>query len=253
METFAINMNNKLLDNQRINEMYWTSGLYKDGCSDKKIHSVFENYCDYITYHKSMMHKVENASKKNGVSKSAIIKEILKSRLYRNVFAKDPIRQKTHEHTQFNNMCIAVAELKHEFNNVGFHFYDNEKHNKYVVDENGKLVSKIKKYSNPYKESKMFDFVLEMTKNGKKHIVFFDNKVTNGNGGSQDNTGREMQTTHKYCSKNTDPNVYFCFILDGDFWKHKKANITTNKNILRCDACNFKETIIQLMHDINII
>ena len=248
METFTQRLEMRQKENFRINDIFWKEGMYNGCCSKAKILSVFKDMKHYCEYSTLMERKVENEAKLNGCTKNEIIKEIMASKLYRNHFAKKAIKQSTHENTQKDVMYDFICELKKEYPMIGFSFDDN-KENKYAINDKGVVVSKIDEETRPYTESKLFDFRLLLRSKGKTFNIFFDNKATSGNGGSQDNTCREMQSTHKYCLLNKEKHVFFYFILDGDYWKHRKASISTAKNILRSDVFGFKETIVKFIHD----
>ena len=77
---------------------------------------------------------------------------------------------------------------------------------------------------------------------------FDRNKYTKENGGSQDDVCREVETTHKYCTLNTNPFHKFVFVLDGNYWTNKANNIITTKNIIRTTSSKLSMSLLNLIN-----
>lgn len=253
MKTFKAEETNLQKKNFQINNKYWLGKMYDEKCSECKKISVFGSLTEYAKYNNLMQTKLYNESYRNGVDKQVILDSILNCELYRNTFAKNPKKQRLHEKVQYNNICEIINDLAEEYPHLKFVVNGNEDCNRFVVNDNGNVVSKCGKRCNSYKESKLFDYVLTITKGKRKYTFYLLNKYTHEKGGSQDNTRREMQQTHKYCLMNDDANTYFCFILDGGYWKEIVANIRTKGNIIRTTSFEMKNTLVKFLQKNNII
>lgn len=233
--------------NYQINNEYWLGKMYDKKCSDKKKLKVFGNINEFNSYHNLMQKKLFDASIKNGCDKVTVLENIIGCELYRNTFAKNPKKQRLHESVQYDNICEVINELRDEHNELTITINNNDNNSRFVVNENGELVAKRGKRSNSYKETKMFDYVINITNGKKRCTLYLLNKYTHEKGGSQDSTRREMQQAHKYCTLNKNKNTYFCFVLDGGYWKEIVANIRTNKNIIRTTSFEFKNTLVKFL------
>lgn len=229
------------LENFDINDEFWMNGHYYS--DDER----------YKKYRLKMKKKVENEMKLSNCSEEEIVDNIIQNKLYRNHFAILSSKQKTHERSQYSIICDIVSKFNQKYNNKGivFNCSINKETNQFLINNNGKLFRRTKK-SDPYKESKLFDFDFTISYRGDIFHLFLINKYTKENGGSQNNALREMEVTHQYCVKNKNENIYFVFFLDGDFWKNEEYIISEN-NIIRTNHLSFEETINQFLIIKNII
>lgn len=233
--------------NYRLNNRYWLDKMYETNFSEKKKISVFGSLNEFNNYHNLMQTKLFNESIKNGCDKAKVLDSIMTCELYRNTFAKNPKKQRLHEEVQYYNICEAINELNTEYPSLDIQLNGNETCNRFIINDSGNVVSKCGKRCNSYKESKLFDYIMTISKGGKSFTIYLLNKYTHEKGGSQDNTRREMQQAHRYCQLNKDKNVYFCFILDGGYWKEIVANIRTKDNIIRTTSFEIKNTLVKFL------
>lgn len=223
------------LENFSINDDFWMNGHYYSG--DER----------YNKYRMKMKKKVENEMKLSNCSEKEIVDNILQNKLYRNHFAILSSKQHSHERSQYSVICDIVSKLNKKYREKGivFNCSVNKLSNLFLINNEGRIFQRTGK-SNPYKESKLFDFDFTISYRGDIYHLFLINKYTKENGGAQNNTLREMETTHKYCIKNKNENIYFVFFLDGDFWKSEEY-IISEKNIIRTNHILFEETIIRFL------
>ena len=194
---------NNLAYNIIQNDEFWLDGHY------------YDNSIEWTKYRNQMKKKVNNEIKDWFCTEEEVINEIIRSKLYRNHFALSPGKQKSHEKTQFSVVSDIVKRMNREFKekyHVIFSLDNNELVNKYYIKSNGSVASRRGKTSDIYEESKLFDYEFTIAHNGNIYRWFLINKYTKEDGGSQNNTYREIGDTYKYCLKNTSKNVYFVFL-----------------------------------------
>lgn len=94
------------------------------------------------------------------------------------------------------------------------HFFPIEK-DKYFLDRNGGFRYNEKR--NKFYDSKTFDYGVQIEIGKKEISVFFSLKGVDTDGGHQDDVLMEIGKTCELIEKNKDENLYFVFLLDGEY------------------------------------
>lgn len=231
--------------NLQLTRYFYANNLYEDEVNADDVLKVFKTPKEYRSFYKQQMKAIENRCKK-GFSKDEVINEIKSSELYLREFVKNPTRQNIHEKTQEEILKSTIKNINKGNHNYKISYEKNKKNYNYVITDEGIVSESVIRDS--YHESKTFDFILNVQKGKKMYRIFFVNKYTKENGGSQDNVCREVETTHKYCTLNTNPFHKFVFVLDGNYWKNKANNIITTKNIIRTTSSKLSMSLLNLIN-----
>jgi hypothetical protein len=90
--------------------------------------------------------------------------------------------------------------------------------NWYRIDQNG-VIKKgdYKDCGNKWYDSKTFDAIIDLIIGNKEYSVFFVLKSAQVAGGTQDYAIKEIGQYSKSMQKNTDENLHFVFVLDGEY------------------------------------
>lgn len=90
--------------------------------------------------------------------------------------------------------------------------------NWYRIDQNG-VIKKgdYKDCGNKWYDSKTFDAIIDLIIGNKEYSLFFVLKSAQVAGGTQDYAIKEIGQYSKSMQKNTDENLHFVFVLDGEY------------------------------------
>lgn len=118
------------------------------------------------------------------------------------------------EKTQINIINFVLLALDCLYGNEKIHFFPIEK-DKYFLDRNGGFRYNEKR--NKFYDSKTFDYGVQIEIGKKEISVFFSLKGVDTDGGHQDDVLMEIGKTCELIEKNKDENLYFVFLLDGEY------------------------------------
>jgi len=108
------------------------------------------------------------------------------------------------------------------------------KENWYRIDQNGVIKQgDYKDCGNKWYDSKTFDAIIDLIIGNKEYSLFFVLKSAQEAGGTQDYAIKEIGQYSKSMQKNTDENLHFVFVLDGEY---------INSEIDKLDKSNKYET-----------
>lgn len=240
----AIKLQNE--KNFTVTQQFYKLGLYKDNVSMEDVLKVFPDVKTYRNFYNNHERVVKSKSKSWGLSREETIKKIKKDDILMKEVMPNAKRQRIHEKVQMEELqkCVKALNKTHKGKCI-ISIENNVKNYNYVITDEG--IIKERCISNSYNESKSFDFIVNVNKNGKSYRLFGVMKHTRENGGMQDDVCREVETTHKYCKLNTNEYHKFIFVLDGNFWTNKGHNILTSKNIVRTTTEKLKLNLSNLI------
>lgn len=123
-------------------------------------------------------------------------------------------RDRKIEKTQIHIINFVLLALDCFYGNKNIHFFPLEK-DKYFLDRNGGF--RYNEVRNKFYDSKTFDYGVQIKIGEKEVNIFFSLKGTNEGGGHQDDVLMEIGKTCELIEKNKDENLYFVFLLDGEY------------------------------------
>jgi len=161
---------------------------------------------------KGLRQKIKNSSKRYQISEEYIRKQILAEEpLALALFAKDPAKQKIHER-------IAGGYIQKIEGVTNFRILKNTE----LYISRGQIISK---EQSKLATAKTIDFYFQYG----KYEVYVSNKHTTEEGEAQDNQYKDLQEFITECRDNTDSNVIFIAIADGDYYKGNNGKTGVSK------------------------
>lgn len=156
---------------------------------------------------RNLMEKISVFSSNFGYSISDIIDEIQSNRFFRSTFAVDPRRQSIDESIAYDWLKqIALIENLEKLPGQGS--------NALYIGKDGTVRSGSEFTQKETKPSKSLDFRWSAA----GYSFFAMHKRTVGEGGAQDNSGREVRRVVDYFREDERGEVNLVLILDGGYW-----------------------------------
>lgn len=228
---------------------FFEMGLYDtDSVGAEDLIEVFGSVEKGKRFVKFFNIKIDRLSELYGWDKNEVLVNAIHNKMFRELaFSMDANKQNIYEKSQRERMND-IIKIINSINKETYKFMINDCDfgERYSIKSNGALVMDRKKVDY-FDQSKLFDFVIDGTKHDKPYKIFFFNKYTNGHGGAQDCTKIETIRTMQFCNKNRNENVFFVFMLDGDYWKSFEAKDIDKRKILLTNTKNVCEDIVKFM------
>ena len=247
-----------IIERNKLDSFIQLNGLNPTDGEKQRLHYIFGGEKELKKYRDKFMSNCEKEAKLFSYPIEQVITILKNTPLYMCRFAYDyynpgrtTIDQKVQEDKIKQSIDIFVrwknlGNLESGFNPLINQDKDSEGGHKMFVDENG-TIARVNNGDkrNPNLHVKRFDYSIDLM----GLTIYIICKHQENKGGFQDSAAFEMDTTYDIANRNSDTNVRFIMMLDGDFWEDRINNRYHDTNKVKtANISNFYEKFISFFN-----